>query len=100
MFFAAREALRNSARYGRTENGKPFEVVIRVAYKDCLQLEIEDNGKGVEILSTMEPDPEHSRSGQGLTLHSTLMAVIGGSLSLDSQRGQYTRVVLSLPRQK
>ena len=100
LFFAAREALRNSARYGRTENGKPFEVVIRVAYKDCLQLEIEDNGKGVETLSTMEPDPEHSRSGQGLTLHSTLMAVIGGSLSLDSQRGQYTRVVLSLPRQK
>ena len=46
--------------------------------------------------------PEEDRSilegsGQGLTLHSTLMAVIGGSLTVSSHPGQYTRLRLELP---
>ena len=36
-------------------------------------------------------------TGQGLALHSTLMAVVGGSLSVESVPGRYTRVLLSLP---
>jgi signal transduction histidine kinase len=36
-------------------------------------------------------------SGQGLALYSTLMAVIGGSLSVNSSPGQYTRIKLELP---
>ncbi len=37
-------------------------------------------------------------SGQGLALHSTMMAVIGGTLSIDSMPEEYTRVSLVLPR--
>jgi signal transduction histidine kinase len=36
-------------------------------------------------------------SGQGLALYSTLMAVIGGSLTVTSHPGQYTRMTLELP---
>jgi nitrogen-specific signal transduction histidine kinase len=36
-------------------------------------------------------------SGQGLALHSTLLAVIGGSLSVESEVGAYTRVRIYLP---
>jgi signal transduction histidine kinase len=99
LFFAAREALRNTARYGRPANGKPLEVLIRVESKDGVRLVIEDNGTGIEALPNTAPHPNNEGSGQGLALHSALMAVIGGSLSLDSEPGQYTRVVLSLPRQ-
>jgi signal transduction histidine kinase len=97
LFFAAREALRNAARYGKPENGKPFQVVICLECKEGVRLTIEDNGNGVEALSKTSPDADGAGSGQGLALHSTLMAVIGGSLSLESQPGRYTRVVLALP---
>jgi chemotaxis protein histidine kinase CheA len=32
-----------------------------------------------------------------LALHSTMMAVIGGFLSVESAPGQYTRITLELP---
>ena len=46
--------------------------------------------------------PVHSgqgacRNGQGLALHSTLMAIVGGSLALESAPGQMTRGLLTLP---
>jgi chemotaxis protein histidine kinase CheA len=36
-------------------------------------------------------------SGRGLALHGTMMAIIGGALSIESSPGQYTRVRLSAP---
>ncbi|HEX8835118.1 MAG TPA: ATP-binding protein, partial [Abditibacteriaceae bacterium] len=36
-------------------------------------------------------------SGQGLALHGTMMAVIGGALWKESEPGKYTRISLSLP---
>jgi signal transduction histidine kinase len=98
LFFAAREALRNTARYGRPANGKPLEVTIRAECKESFRLVIEDNGNGVEAFPLI-PQSNNAGTGEGLALHSTLMAVIGGSLSLDTEAGLYTRVVLSLPRQ-
>lgn len=35
--------------------------------------------------------------GHGLALHSTMMAVIGGFLKVESAPGQHTRVILELP---
>jgi hypothetical protein len=37
---------------------------------------------------------QETGSGQGLVLHSTLMAVIGGSLTIETKAGEYTRVIL------
>jgi len=53
---------------------------------------IEDNGAGpVELKS--------EGGGQGLILHSTMMAVVGGSLALESAPGLPTRVALYLPEE-
>jgi signal transduction histidine kinase len=97
LFYAAREAIKNSARYGRAAQGKPLELGIRVNSQEGLRMVIEDNGTGVD--PRIEPVQAHHRggSGQGLAIHSTLLAVIGGSLSLDSEPGRYTRVILALP---
>ena len=47
------------------------------------------NGKAV--------DGRPRAGGQGLALHSTMMAIIGGTLSVESAPAQYTRVILALP---
>jgi signal transduction histidine kinase len=57
-----------------------------------LQILIEDNGRGL-----LSHERSADNGGQGLALHSTMMAIIGGTLSLSSIPGQYTRVVLALP---
>jgi sensor histidine kinase regulating citrate/malate metabolism len=67
---------------------------------------VEDNGVGLEIggENGREDDGHESNgrtngggSGGGLALHSTLMAVVGGTLSTESVPGDYTRVSLVLP---
>jgi signal transduction histidine kinase len=35
--------------------------------------------------------------GHGLALHSTMMAVIGGSMTVESAPGQHTRITLEVP---
>ena len=97
LFFAAREALRNAARYGRSENGEPLQVIIRMTGEAELRLIIEDNGNGMEPDAGKTAPTSAKSSGQGLALHSAMMAVIGGSLSLDHAPGLFTRVTLSLP---
>jgi signal transduction histidine kinase len=93
LFYAAREALRNAARHASEARSEAsLHLCIQAARQDGLVLSIEDNGGGLK-----ETGGSESGSGQGLTLHSTLMAVIGGSLALDSTPGVSTRVVLRLP---
>ena len=65
-----------------------------------------DQDQGLEII--IEDDCEGNgemvakdvSSGQGLTLHGTQMAVIGGELSFEQVPGKVTRVVLRLPIEK
>ena len=87
-FFAAREALRNAARHAH-----PIDTLvlsITATWKKGLEIIIEDNGVGpIELQSGC--------NGQGLILHSTMMAVIGGSLALTSAPDMPTRVILHLP---
>lgn len=92
IYYAAREAVRNAARYGRNPSGTaPFTLTVQVAAENGLQLVIKDNGVGVTAVTA------NKGSGQGLALHSTMMAVIGGALTIDSIPGTYTQVTLSLP---
>ena len=53
---------------------------------------IEDRCLGEQDFSNVE-----TSSGQGLALHSTLMAVIGGELSFERVSEHTARVILSLP---
>jgi len=92
VFYAAREAMRNAALHARPSSSTaPLHLLVSLDWPAGLRLSIEDNGVG------LGSRPPSAGSGQGLALHSTLMAVIGGSLALESSPGEYTRVVLSLP---
>jgi len=90
LYYATRELVRNAAKYGRPlDRTAEFRLTISARAADnSLQLIIQDNGVGMSDVS---------RSGQGLALHSTLMAIAGGSLSLKSIPGQMTRAELLMP---
>jgi signal transduction histidine kinase len=118
VFYAAREAIRNAARYGRDNPARPLHLRVAVVWRGGLEILVEDDGVGLPPGAEAEPAPTNGHaangstslpaevpltngaaggSGQGLALHSTMMAVVGGSLSTESVPGEYTRVVLSLP---
>lgn len=93
LFYAAREALRNAAKHaGWQQAAAPLYLRIRARWHDGFELSIEDNGRGVGGSGDAQRG-----SGQGLTLHSTLMAVIGGSLEMESTPGVSTCVILRIP---
>ena len=75
----------------RLASSAPLHLAVTLDWPAGLRLTIQDDGVG------LGSHPASPGSGQGLALHSTLMAVIGGSLALESAPGEYTRVVLSLP---
>jgi signal transduction histidine kinase len=93
IFFAAREALRNAARHARrTSSQRPLCLKITATWEGGLGVFIEDNGAGIN-----KRGRANGGSGQGLALHSTMMAIIGGNLEVASAPGAYTRVTLWLP---
>jgi signal transduction histidine kinase len=96
-FYAAREAIRNAARHARhVDTDIPLNLDLRIEWRSGLNIEIGDNGIGLNQ-GEKEGKASSDGSGQGLALHSTLMAVVGGSLVMDSAPGRFTRVTLSLP---
>jgi signal transduction histidine kinase len=95
VFYAAREAMRNAARHGRAGDGQqPLHLRVAVDWQAGLEIVIEDDGVGMVVTGQAGEE-----GGQGLALHSTMMAVIGGALAVESVPGRYTRVRLSLPRE-
>jgi two-component system nitrate/nitrite sensor histidine kinase NarX len=88
LFHAAREAIRNAARHARGE--VPLRLSITTKMQGALEIIIEDDGVGLR-------GEYSSGGGHGLALHSTMMAVAGGALSVESTQPRGTRVVLSLP---
>ncbi|MEJ2485807.1 MAG: hypothetical protein P8Y68_08745 [Anaerolineales bacterium] len=92
LFYAAREVIRNAALHGRPlEDNRSFNLSIKVKLDPRLTIVIEDDGVGIDA------QHQHPNGGQGLALHSTMMAVIGGELVVESESAQYTRVILRLP---
>jgi signal transduction histidine kinase len=112
LFYAAREALRNAARHGRGDDqGRALHLALRLAWRDGLELSVEDDGTGLAASEPALPGRnlkasaqargggfEPPGSGQGLALHGTLLAVVGGALAAESAPGRGTRVTLTLPR--
>ncbi len=93
LYYAARESIRNAARYGRgRQAGRALHLCIQITRREELELVIEDDGVGLE-----NAEPSQGGSGHGLALHSTMMAVVGGSLAIESVPGQFTRVLMVLP---
>jgi signal transduction histidine kinase len=96
LYYAAREAMRNAAVYGRHAQ-RPLHLCVKITWRGephgGLAIAVEDNGVGLE-----RTDGSSAGSGHGLALHSTMMAVIGGSLTVESAPDQFTRVRLTLPQ--
>ena len=95
LFYAAREAMRNAARYGRDPKGdRLLHLSIMGDWIAGLELSIEDNGVGMG-----EAKRGDEGSGRGLALHSTMLAIVGGSLAVESVAGTFTRIRITLPDQ-
>ena len=91
-FYAAREIIRNAAKYARHPK-RPLQLTIS-AQNDSqnINLSIQDNGIG------LRDTPDATGTGHGMALHSTLMAVIGGSLAIASSPDQFTQITLHIPK--
>ncbi|MBN1439910.1 MAG: hypothetical protein JW929_10915 [Anaerolineales bacterium] len=91
-YYAAREAVRNAAKYGRGDDAsRPLHLTIRLSVGEALELVVEDDGVG-----TRAAPQSAEATGQGLSLHGTMMAVVGGDLSVKARAGGGTAVRLSL----
>ena len=90
LFAAAREVARNAARHGRGDgDDRPLRLHVAASLRDGLVVSLTDDGVGFAAGSS-------DGGGQGLSLYGTMLAVIGGSLTVDVvPRG--TRVVLWVP---
>jgi signal transduction histidine kinase len=100
LFHAAREAVRNAAKYGhaaQSNEKSALELCISGDAENEFCITISDNGVGLNRDENLENSA--SGSGQGLALHSTMMAVIGGKLAVENQTPRGVRAVLSLPLQ-
>ena len=94
LFHAAREAVRNAARYGRSkQHPRPLRLRVAASGRAALQVVIEDDGAGLSAARNAS-----GGAGQGLALHGALMAVVGGTLEVESGPDGGTRVTLTLPR--
>ncbi|HEU5200419.1 MAG TPA: ATP-binding protein, partial [Ktedonobacterales bacterium] len=95
VFCAAREAIRNAARYGRSSDAsRPLSLMLSLRWQHGLQLAIKDDGVGLGA-----SHPPTQGSGQGLALHSTMMTVIGGALTVESVPGSSTTITLTIPQE-
>jgi signal transduction histidine kinase len=90
IYCAAREVIRNASRYGRGSNTqRPLHLQVTITGNDGLTITIEDDGVGI-----MKDNTTTHGAEQGILLHSTMMAVIGGSWTLETEDEKYTRVIL------
>ncbi len=89
IFYAAREAIRNAARHGRGEDATRalnLRIAVRAQTSE-ISIVIEDDGVGLHKTELME-----EASGQGLALHSAMLAVVGGTLAVEARAEGGTRV--------
>jgi signal transduction histidine kinase len=93
LFYAAREAMRNAARYGRgARSNQPLQLQISICDENGLVVKVRDDGVGLT-----QVNENLQGSQQGLEIHRTMLAVVGGTLDVSSSPGQYTQVTLRLP---
>jgi two-component sensor histidine kinase len=84
--------IRNSAVHGRGgDENRPLHLRIQVQQASALTIKIWDDGIG------LGSNHQSQGSGSGLALHSTLLATVGGTLSLHSFGNSGTEVTISLP---
>ncbi len=93
LYYAVREAVRNAARHARGD--QPLHLRVAASGQNGFQISVEDNGVGI-VPGGSANQSNSSGAGQGLSLHTTLMAVVGGSLAVESKPGAFTRVIVRI----
>lgn len=91
LYGAAREAARNAARHARSgDENRPLHLHIAATLDDELRLTLADDGVGLGAsLPTVG-------AGRGMALHSTMLAIVGGTWAAENNGG--TQVTMRLPR--
>jgi len=94
LYFAAREAARNAAKYGRgADTTRRLSFFVSADVTDKFQLELRDDGAGISGI----PRESEGGSGSGLSLHAAMLAIAGGTLTLENAPDSGARVVMTLP---
>jgi signal transduction histidine kinase len=97
IFYAAREAIRNAARHGRSGDAtRALNLRIAVQMQTSeVSIVIEDDGAGLHKTELAEQG-----SGQGLALHSPMLAVVGRTLAVEARAEGGTRAVIRMTTDK
>ena len=94
IFAAAQEAIRNAARHGRGDDGaRPLRLTLEMNWLEGLRLVVRDDGVGVAASSGQG----NGGTGSGLLFHSTMLAVVGGWMRVESAAGRGTAVIIVVP---
>jgi signal transduction histidine kinase len=94
IFAAAQEAIRNAARHARGDDGtRSLRLMIEMNWLDGLRLVVRDDGVGVAASRSQE----NGGTGSGLLFHSTMLAVVGGWLRVESAAERGTSVIIVVP---
>jgi signal transduction histidine kinase len=94
VFYALREVIRNAARHGRGgDEARALALRLEIDAADGLHIVVYDDGVG---LADREESATTS-SGQGLSLHAALLAVVGATLSVSAVPGCGAQVAIDLP---
>ena len=81
IFYAVRELMRNAAQHGRGTGDRPLAVTVTVQGGDALTITVVDNGAGRVDGGTA------GGAGQGLALHTAMLAVVGASVTVGPAAG-------------
>jgi len=103
VFYAAQEAVRNAARYGRGEDpARPLRLTVEIVRAQGLCVSVRDDGVGLRATKKLPgglkpPGSDGGGTGAGLLFHRAMLAVVGGTLTVESQPGHGTTVVITVP---
>jgi signal transduction histidine kinase len=86
VFYAVRELARNAARHGHGARA-PFTLTVTAMGGSELEIVVCDNGQSV---------PAAGGAGQGLALHTAMLAVVGGGISLTQMAAGGSQAVLRI----
>ncbi len=94
IFAAAQEAIRNAARHGRGDDGaRPLRLILEMNWLAGLRLVVRDDGVGVAASNGQS----NGGTGSGLLFHSTMLAVVGGWMRVESAAERGTAVIIVVP---
>ncbi|MFC2027106.1 PAS domain S-box protein [Chloroflexota bacterium] len=91
VFRIIQEATTNIIKHARAKNAR-----IKLEFqKDCLILNIEDDGKGFELQKAM--NPTNKKRGMGLLNIKERVEILDGDFRIESQRSRGTKITVSIP---